>query len=103
MPDDEKAKAPPYPCITTRDGTVGTRHNDQRKQVRIENMSVGQTAYVVARAALRAQQFSVPRRCRDVPDNPTTIASDTSDQHHPKGGGTNTGTRSFLTAHTTSC
>ena len=56
IPDIEEAKAMPYPCITTSDGNVATGFNDQRKRVRVETMPSGQTAYGVAREALRAQQ-----------------------------------------------
>ena len=55
-PDLEKAKATPYPGITTRHGTVGTGLNDQQKRVRVETMPKSEAAYAEAQAALLAQQ-----------------------------------------------
>ena len=55
-PDMEKAKAMPYPCISTGNATLDTGDNNRQKQVRIRTMPTGQTPHQVAQEALRAQQ-----------------------------------------------
>ena len=54
-PDMEKAKAMPYPCISTGNAIVDTGDNNRQKQVRIRTMPTGQTPHQVAQEALRAQ------------------------------------------------
>ena len=54
-PDVEKAKALPYPCISTGNATVDTGDNNRQKRVRVTKISTGPTPYRVAQEALRAQ------------------------------------------------
>lgn len=54
-PDIDKAKAMPYPCISTRNAIVDTGDNNRQKQVLIRTMPTGLTSHEVAQEALRAQ------------------------------------------------